>query len=82
MGLGHYIYAGEDLPPLDTEPLDKFAADLVQLHQEKNDVEAVRLWYENKAVQGSNEAREYLWSQFRDWSALRSAIKANKPGGA
>jgi hypothetical protein len=78
-GLGLYIYAGEDLPPMDTEPLDKFAADLVQLHNEKQDMEAVRLWYDNKAVQGSNEAREYLWSQLRDYSALRAAIKANKP---
>lgn len=78
-GLGLYIYAGEDLPPMDTEPLDAFAAELVQLHQEKQDVEAVRRWYANKNVQGSNEAREYLWGQLREWSALRSAIKANKP---
>ena len=78
-GLGLYIYAGEDLPPLDTEPLDKFAAELVQLHTEKQDMEAVRLWYDSAHVKGSNEAREYLWNQLHDYSALRSAIKANKP---
>lgn len=78
-GLGLYIYAGEDLPPIDTESLDAFAAELVQLHNEQNDVEACRQWYASDMVQTSNDAREYMWSQLRDYSALRSAIKANKP---
>lgn len=78
-GLGLYIYAGEDLPPLDTAGLDELAAELVQLHNEKNDVQACILWYSSTAVQTSNEAREYIWEQLRPHSALRSAIKANKP---
>lgn len=63
-------------------PLDQFAAQLVQLHEEGNTLEAVRLWYapENrKELLANNEAIEYVWGQLRDHSALRSAIKANKP---
>lgn len=78
-GLGLYIYAGEDLPEMDTQALDEFAAELVQLENEKNTIEAVRQWYANEHVRTSNEAREYLWKQLRDYSSLRSAIKANKP---
>lgn len=75
-GLGLYIYAGEDLPPGE---LDEFAAELVRLHEEKNDVQACLLWYSNPQVEKSNTAREYLWHQLRPYSALRAAIKANKP---
>jgi hypothetical protein len=78
-GLGLYIYAGEDLPEMDTQALDEFAAELVQLASENNTVEAVRQWYANEHVRTSNEAREYLWKQMRDYPSLRSAIKANKP---
>jgi len=78
-GLGLYIYAGEDLPELDTASLDDFAALLVTLHNEKDDVQACKLWYASEMVQTSNQAREYMWSQLKDYSALRSAIKANKP---
>jgi len=79
-GLGLYIYAGEDLPEIDTEPLDKLCADMVQLnYEEKNTVQAVKLWYENTLIQTSNDAREYAWLQLKEYSALRTAIKANKP---
>lgn len=77
-GLGLYIYAGEDLPQMDTEPLDRFTAELVQLHEEGQTMEAVRMWYEQRP-DTSNEAVEYMWKQLHDYSALRSAIKANKP---
>lgn len=79
-GLGLYIYAGEDLPEMDIEGLTAFAAEIVQLHEEeKNTAEAVRQWYANEHVRTSNEAREFLWGQLRDYSSLRSAIKANNP---
>ena len=81
-GLGLYIYAGEDLPQMDTAPLDDFAAQLVALHEEGNDLQAVNLWYSQdvrKRLLSTNDAIEYVWSQLRDNSALRSAIKANKP---
>lgn len=70
-------WAAEQFKP--ANPLDTFASELVQLHEEKADMEAVRLWYASKDIQASNEAREYVWSQLRDYPALRSAIKANKP---
>lgn len=78
-GLGLYIYAGEDLPEMDTSELDALAAKLTQLHGEGNTLEAVREWYASKPIQTSNEAREYVWAQLRDYAPLRSAIKANKP---
>lgn len=78
-GLGLYIYAGEDLPELDVEALREFAAELAQMHEEGLTMEAVKLWYESEHVKTSNEAREFLWSQLRDQSQLRSAIKGNKP---
>lgn len=78
-GLGLYIYAGEDVPEMDREALDELAKEIVQAHEEGKTLEAVKLWYSDEHVRTSNEAREYVWSQLRDWSAIRSAIKANKP---
>lgn len=80
-GLGLYIYAGEDLPEQDEDPMAKllsdFVADLVQLHTEGHTLEAVRKWYEERPA-NTNEAVEEMWSQLREYSDLRSAIKANK----
>lgn len=64
------------------DPEAIFADQLVQLHQEGNTTEAVRLWYAPESRSGvlsTNEAIERVWSQLRDYSSLRSAIKANKP---
>jgi len=77
-GLGLYIYAGEDLPPIDEEALRDFCGKLVALHEEGNNLEAVRMWYAERP-DNSNEAVEFMWGQLRDYSELRSAIKANKP---
>ena len=81
-GLGLYIYAGEDLPEQYEDPMAKllsdFVADLVQLHTEGHTLEAVRKWYEERPA-STNEAVEEMWSQLREYSDLRSAIKANKP---
>lgn len=77
-GLGLYIYAGEDLPPIDEDQLRDFCGQLTTLHEEKNTTEAVRMWYEDRP-DNSNDAVEFMWSQLSDYSELRSAIKANKP---
>ena len=81
-GMGLYIYAGEDLPESEPDPmvkiLEDFTAELVQLHEEGNTLEAVRKWYEERPA-NSSEAVESMWLQLRDYSALRSAIKSNKP---
>lgn len=78
-GLGLYIYAGEDLPPMDTEALDQLLTDIVEAHTEGKTLEAVKLWYGSETIRMSNEAREYCWGQLKEWSAIRSAIKQNKP---
>lgn len=77
-GLGLYIYAGEDLPPMDEDALRDFCGKLVSLNEEKNTMEAVRMWYEERP-ENSNEAVEFMWNQLHDYSDLRAAIKANKP---
>lgn len=61
-----------------TKLLSDFVAELVQLHQEGYTLEAVRKWYEERPA-NTNEAIEEMWSQLREHSELRSAIKANKP---
>ena len=78
-GLGLYIYAGEDLPPMDTEALDELLTEIVTCHEQGKTMESVNLWYGSETIRLSNEAREYCWSQLREWSAIRSAIKANNP---
>lgn len=64
------------------DPIEKlltdFVASMTQVHQEGNTLEAVRMWYEERPA-NSNEAVEYMWGQLREYSDLRSAIKANKP---
>jgi hypothetical protein len=78
-GLGLYIYAGEDLPPMDTEALDQLLTDIVEAHQSGKTLDAVALWYGSDTIRMSNDAREFCWGQLRDYCAIRSAIKANKP---
>lgn len=63
-------------------PESEFADLLVQLHEEGNTMEAVRQWYDERNRRGvlsTNEAIERVWSQLREYSSLRSAIKQNKP---
>ena len=60
------------------EVIRGIAAEMVQLHQEKNTLAACEIAYTNPVLQ-SNEAREELWNQLHEHSALRAAIKANKP---
>jgi hypothetical protein len=55
--------------------MDKFASELVQLHDEKLTLEACKLFYQKNL---NNEDKEYLWLQLKDHPSLRSAIKANK----
>ena len=70
-------WAAEQYDPM-TKVLSDFVAELVQLHEEGHTMEAVRKWYEERPA-NSNEALESMWSQLREQSALRSAIKSNKP---
>jgi hypothetical protein len=63
----------------DREALDELLTEIVAAHEEGKTLEAVKLWYGSETIRLSNEAREYCWGQLREWSAIRSAIKANKP---
>jgi Protein of unknown function (DUF1071) len=93
-GLGLYIYAGEDLPQLQSDEdqaakqrqaeLDELALYLIDCHQNGNDTKAIELWYDAKTWSADNptesEEKKYVWGQLgRHHSALRSAIKANHP---
>lgn len=86
-GLGLYIYAGEDLP---AEVQDKRASELedmamamIDAHQNGKDLEAVKIWYDATAwapdAETKMEEQAKVWGMLRQFSALRSAIKANKP---
>ena len=70
-------WAAQQYDPI-AKLLSDFVADLVQLHTEGHTLEAVRKWYEERPA-NTNEAVEEMWSQLREYSDLRSAIKANKP---
>lgn len=65
------------------EELDDLALTLIDLHKEERNTEAIRIWYDPQTfaadVETGNEERMYVWGQLRKESALRSAIKANKP---
>jgi hypothetical protein len=94
-GLGLYIYAGEDLPQVDgvepeQEKLDERTAELNELslylidcHQNGKDLDAIRLWYDPATWSADNpteaEERKYVWGQLREFSKLRSTIKADHP---
>jgi hypothetical protein len=93
-GLGLYIYAGEDLPQVDeavnepkiderTAELNELSLYMIDCHENGKDMDAIRLWYDAKTWSADNptesEERKYVWGQLREFSKLRSAIKANAP---
>lgn len=61
------------------DELDHLAKALVQFHEEGRDIDAISMWYSHELIKNSNESKEYVWMQLKPYSALRSAIKANKP---
>jgi hypothetical protein len=66
--------------------LSDFASYLVQCNDEGRQLEAIKAWYALESwaedVAEANEDRLAVWGMLRDYSALRSAIKANKPEAA
>jgi len=93
-GLGLYIYAGEDLPPGEAEAeeaewakrcaeLDELALVMVEADREGRQLDAIAIWYSTETwspdVAMKAEEQKYVWSQLREQSALRRAIKDNKP---
>jgi hypothetical protein len=91
-GLGLYIYAGEDLPEPTADDkaresrdneLTDLALTMIDLHKRGKDMEAVKLWYAADTFAqdagAANDERLHVWGLLKTESALRSAIKANKP---
>jgi Protein of unknown function (DUF1071) len=89
-GLGLYIYAGEDLPQAaDPElekrgrELDDMALDMIAMHKNGKTLDAIKAWHNPDAwtadTATQNEEKKYVWGLLSHESALRSAIKANKP---
>lgn len=76
-GLGLYIYAGEDLPQVEPEPvapatldgipmetLEELVLYLIDCHENEKDADAIRVWYDLKTF----EEKEYGTSQeARKW---------------
>lgn len=63
--------------------LTDLAMVLIDFHKHGKDMEAVRLWYASDTfaqdAETANEERLQVWGMLKTESALRSAIKANKP---
>lgn len=68
-----------------TQELDDIAAFMVECHEAGNDLEAIRVWYAaetfSKDAGDKQEEQKYVWGQLKEYSKLRSSIRANKPDG-
>jgi len=63
--------------------LDALATYLIECHESGNDLAAIKAWYlpENWSADNPTETeeRQYVWGLLKQYSKLRSTIKANKP---
>lgn len=66
--------------------LDQLADELIQFHQAGQDLKAIKAWRDDATWAQDNAERQeeqtYVWGLLKPFSALRSAIKANKPEAA
>ena len=64
--------------------LDEMASELVRLHKDGCDLSAIGIWYDpsNWIKEDEQDERLYVWGQLKEFSELRSAIKANRPEAA
>lgn len=78
-------YQAENEPQIDerTAQLNELSLYLIDCHQNGNDMDAIRVWYDAGTWSADNptetEERKYVWGQLREFSKLRSTIKANAP---
>ena len=83
-GLGLYIYAGEDLPPGDSDAenqkekefLKNIAAELVELVEVQGKAEDAFMYLEHQRL--TNEEKLSLWEVLKPNSKTRSALKAER----
>lgn len=63
--------------------LCELAAFMASCHQEGRDLQAIDIWYDDATWDADNatrsEEQKLVWSELKEYSRLRSAIKANKP---
>jgi hypothetical protein len=68
------------------DELTTFALDLIDMHRNGKDLDAIKAWYSPDAWSAdsitANEERIHVWGLLKNESKLRSAIKANRPEGA
>ena len=81
-------YSAENEPKIDerTAELNELSLYLIDCHQNGKELDAIRVWYEPSTWSTDNpteaEERKYVWGQLREFSKLRSTIKANHPDKA
>ena len=73
-GLGLFIYAGEDLPEMDTSLIDNIALAIRDAHAKQDEAGMYGEW---EAIT-DNEVRTAVWQALKPDSQVRSAIKAYK----
>jgi hypothetical protein len=65
--------------------LDDIAAYMVECHQSGKDLDAINAWYADGTFSqdagDKQEEQKYVWGALKEYSKLRSAIRANKPEG-
>jgi hypothetical protein len=78
-------YQTENEPVIDerTAELNELSLYLIDCHESGKDMDAIRVWYDASTWSADNpteqEERKYVWGQLREFSKLRSTIKANSP---
>ena len=70
--------AGDSLSADRRAEVEEVALYLIDCHQSGKDMEAFRVWYDQKTFQ-EEEEKVYCWSLLGTHSKLRAAIKANRP---
>jgi hypothetical protein len=73
-GLGLFIYAGEDLPEMDTSLIDNIALAIRDAHAKQDEAGMYGEW---EAIT-DNDVRTAVWQALKPDSQVRSAIKAYK----
>lgn len=63
------------------QELEDLALHLIDCHREGSDLEAIKIWYNDKTWTKADESDEklYVWGLLKTESKLRSTIKANHP---
>lgn len=71
------------VPSAREQELSELAAYMIDCHDNGTDIPAIEAWYQDANWSSDNatkqEEQTFVWGLLKSYSALRSAIKANKP---